>query len=171
MTSSKVLRAIQLAAAHVVSGALPLTRGFAVRRRAFRQAGLGLEDGVRLCSGVRFDNSFVSVGSNTWVGSGSRFIAGPDARIVVGSNCDLGPDVLLVTGSHLIGEEGRRAGAGLSRPIEVRDGVWIGARATVLSGVTIGTGSVVAAGAVVTEDVPDNVLVGGVPARVLRTLS
>ena len=52
----------------------------------------------------------------------------------------------------------------------IRDSVWIGSNATVLPGVTIGDGAIVAAGAVVTRDVPENTIVGGVPARVMRHL-
>ena len=55
-------------------------------------------------------------------------------------------------------------------PIVVKDNVWIGAHATILAGVTIGENAVVAAGAVVTKDVPANTIVGGVPARVLKTI-
>lgn len=69
-----------------------------------------------------------------------------------------------------MGSSERRAGAGWAKPIHIEDGCWIGARVTVLGGVRIGRGSVVAAGAVVTRDVPENCLVGGVPARLLRQL-
>ncbi|MBP6872851.1 MAG: acyltransferase [Bacteroidales bacterium] len=55
-----------------------------------------------------------------------------------------------------------------SKPILIGDNVWIGMRAIILKGVTIGNGSIVAAGAVVTKDVPPNTVVGGVPARVIR---
>lgn len=55
-----------------------------------------------------------------------------------------------------------------SAPIHIGNHVWIGARATILKGVTIGDGAVVAAGAVVNKDVPPNTLVGGVPARIIK---
>jgi acetyltransferase-like isoleucine patch superfamily enzyme len=55
-------------------------------------------------------------------------------------------------------------------PIKIGEGVWIGARATILPGVTIGAGSVVAAGSLVTKDMPANVLIAGVPAKVIREL-
>lgn len=57
-----------------------------------------------------------------------------------------------------------------SHPIVIKDRAWIGANATILTGVTIGRNAVVAAGAVVTKDVPDNCLVGGVPARVIKVI-
>ena len=53
-------------------------------------------------------------------------------------------------------------------PVTIKDNVWIGAKATILSGVTIGTGAIVGAGAVVTKDVPENSIVAGVPARIIK---
>jgi acetyltransferase-like isoleucine patch superfamily enzyme len=56
------------------------------------------------------------------------------------------------------------------KPIHIKKNVWIGANATILQGVTIGENSVVAAGSVVSNDVPDNVVVGGIPARIIKTI-
>jgi acetyltransferase-like isoleucine patch superfamily enzyme len=58
----------------------------------------------------------------------------------------------------------------ISAPIFVGNNVWIGANATILPGVTIGDGSIVAAGAVVTKNVPINVIVGGVPAKIIKRI-
>ncbi|HCJ91322.1 MAG: hypothetical protein I3I94_01775 [Acidaminococcaceae bacterium] len=59
---------------------------------------------------------------------------------------------------------------GIAKPVRIGDDVWVGGNVTILPGVTIGSNVVVAAGAVVTHDVPDNSLVAGVPARVIRKL-
>jgi acetyltransferase-like isoleucine patch superfamily enzyme len=64
----------------------------------------------------------------------------------------------------------RRGGERYSRPVVVEDGVWVGACATILPGVTLGRGSVVAAGALVARDVPPHTLVAGVPARPIKSL-
>jgi acetyltransferase-like isoleucine patch superfamily enzyme len=88
----------------------------------------------------------------------------------IGTGVFIGPFVRLVTDTHEMGGPQRRAGRNLWPRIVVGDGCWLGAGATVLGGVTIGSGSVVAAGAVVNKDVPENVLVAGVPARVIKTL-
>lgn len=89
----------------------------------------------------------------------------------IGDRVFVGPYVRLVTDGHEIGASQQRAGANTAPPITIGDGTWIGAGATVLGGVTIGAGCMVAAGAVVTKDVPDNTLVGGIPAKVIRSLS
>jgi maltose O-acetyltransferase len=91
--------------------------------------------------------------------------------IRVGNNVYLGHDVALLTVSHRIGPSERRCSKVEFGPIVVGDGAWLATRVTVLPGVTIGAGAVVAAGAVVSRDVAKNVLVGGVPARVIRELS
>jgi maltose O-acetyltransferase len=93
-----------------------------------------------------------------------------NAAIVLGDDVNLAHHVVLVTSTHHVGWPDRRAGLLRTAPIHIEDGVWLGANVTVLPGITIGRGSIVAAGSVVTVDVPPNQLVGGMPARLIRTL-
>lgn len=93
------------------------------------------------------------------------------APIIIGMDVNIGMGCYFVTSTHQIGPSGRRGGAAATAPITVNDGAWLGACVLVLPGVTIGRGSVVAAGSVVTRDVPDDALVAGVPARQIRQLS
>lgn len=106
---------------------------------------------------------------------GNRCMVNRDAyirqHVTIGDDVFVGPFVRLITDGHEIGPAKRRAGANTSRPIVVGDGTWIGASVTVVGGVSIGAGCVVAAGSVVTRDVPDNTLVGGVPASPIRSLA
>ncbi|MDI6943123.1 DapH/DapD/GlmU-related protein [Microbacterium barkeri] len=88
----------------------------------------------------------------------------------IGDRVNIGPFVRLITDTHEIGGPERRAGAVRHDPIEIGDGTWIGAATTILSGVRIGSGCVVAAGSVVTKNVPANTVVGGVPAKIIRRL-
>lgn len=90
--------------------------------------------------------------------------------IDIGDGVMIGPKVNLITSYHPVEPAARRARA-LAKPIVLERSVWISAAATVLAGVTIGENSVVAAGAVVTHDVPANSLAAGVPARVIRQLA
>jgi maltose O-acetyltransferase len=92
------------------------------------------------------------------------------AQITIGERCMLAMGVTLVTSTHEIGPPSRRAADRRTAPIRIGDGCWLGANVTVLPGVTIGEGCVIAAGAVVAGDCEPNGLYGGVPARRLRDL-
>jgi maltose O-acetyltransferase len=98
------------------------------------------------------------------------FFADLSDQITLGKNVAVGHHAVLVTANHEIGPPGRRCGHKVHGPIVIEDGCWIGAGVTILPGVTIGRGSIVAAGAVVAADVPPNTLVGGVPAKPIKTL-
>lgn len=92
------------------------------------------------------------------------------APVRIGSHVMIGLGTLISTVNHPLSAAGRRRHLGVAAPVTIGDDVWIGGNATILPGVTIGSNVVVAAGAVVTRDVPDSALVGGVPAKVLREL-
>ena len=82
----------------------------------------------------------------------------------------IGPNTLITTVGHPLSPAGRRKHLGIARPVTIGNDVWIGGNVTILPGVTIGNNVVVGAGAVVTKDVPDNVVVGGVPARIIKEI-
>ncbi len=155
--------------ANAASSALPTTRGFRLRRALFTAGGVSLHRGARLLGRTRIDYPNVVIGES-WIGAGTHVIATVTAPVVIGHRCDVGPGVLFVVGSHEIGTSYRRAGTGRSASISIGDGTWIGARVTVLGGTEIGKGSVIAAGAVVKGTFPPNVLIAGVPARIVRDL-
>ena len=113
------------------------------------------------------------IGNNVFVNYGVHFHCGAqmDATISLEDNVYIGPDVRLCIPSHEIGLKSKRAGKNIYKPITIKSGAWIGACSLILGGVTVGEGSVVAAGAVVVNDIPDNELWGGVPARYIKTLS
>ncbi len=91
-------------------------------------------------------------------------------NIVIEGNVDIGPFTLLISDTHEIGNFSKRAGKSLYPKIHIGKGVWIGARATVIGGVQIGDGAILAAGAVVVKNVAPNTLVGGVPAKHIKNL-
>ncbi|WP_421916986.1 sugar O-acetyltransferase [Mesorhizobium sp.] len=110
----------------------------------------------------------ITVGRNVFVNQNCTFydLGGLD----IGDDVMIGPNVSLITSGHPIEPSRRRAGV-TAKPIVIGRNVWIAAGATVIGGVTVGENSVVAAGSVVTRDVPPNTLVGGNPARVIRSLA
>lgn len=82
----------------------------------------------------------------------------------------IGPNTLITTVNHPMSPKKRRRHLGQAKPVTIGNDVWIGGGCTILPGVVIGNNVVVAAGAVVTKDVPDNCLVGGVPAKFIREI-
>lgn len=109
----------------------------------------------------------ITFGKNVFLNSGCKFQ--DQGGITIGDNVLIGHNVVLATLDHNTCVS-KRAEL-FAAPIVIEDNVWIGANATVTSGVTIGKGSIVAAGAVVTKDVPKYSIVGGIPAKVIRELT
>jgi acetyltransferase-like isoleucine patch superfamily enzyme len=109
----------------------------------------------------------IRVGHNVFINQNCTFydLGGLD----IADDVMIGPNVSIITAGHPVDPAQRRA-ATIGRPIGIEKGVWIAAGATIIGGVTVGANSVVAAGSVVTRDVPANTLVGGNPARVIRSI-
>ncbi len=92
------------------------------------------------------------------------------AEVTFGDNVFIGPNTAFYTAEHPIDAKTRNEGIEFANPIKVGDNVWIGGSVTVLSGVTIGDNSVIAAGAVVTKNVPEDCVVAGCPAKIVKRL-
>ncbi|KEQ30945.1 acetyltransferase [Pedobacter antarcticus 4BY] len=129
--------------------------------------------------GVRIDDSttifapfytnfgkFISIGKNVFINHACSFL--DMGGITIEDDVLIGPKVNLITENHPLDPGDRKAL--LTKPIIIKRNAWIGAGATILPGVTIGENSVVAAGAVVSRDVPPNIVVGGVPAKIIRSI-
>lgn len=118
---------------------------------------------------------YVAYGQHTFVGDGSYINFGltlvDDSEIHIGKRVLIAPHVTFSTAGHPLHPELRSTGEQFSSRITVEDDVWIGSHVTILPGVTIGYGSVIAAGAVVTQNVPPMVIVGGVPAKIIRAIT
>ena len=82
----------------------------------------------------------------------------------------IGPNTLITTVGHPLSPKARRDYMAKAEPVRIGNDVWIGGNVTILPGLTIGNNVVIAAGAVVTKDVPDNSLVGGIPAKLIKKL-
>ncbi len=155
-------------AAGLVCAAIPHLTFNYVRTSVWRAAGLALGARARimgplLISGNGDFRKLLRIGDDT-------FITGPlridlDARVDIGHRVRIGHDVLLLTVDHEIGPSRGRCASNVAGPIRIGDGAWLSSRCVVLPGISIGAGAIVAAGAVVTHDVPPDTLVGGVPPR------
>jgi maltose O-acetyltransferase len=137
------------------------------RRALYRK--LGFEVGkATLSPHLRFKTSRARFGDNVFINEGCRF---DNAEwVTIGDDVAVGPDAMFVTSSHADAGSLGRAGDVVLSPVRISAGCWIGARAIILPGATVGRGCIVAAGAVVTGDCLPNGLYGGVPATRLREL-
>jgi maltose O-acetyltransferase len=133
-----------------------------LRWRALRLTGMPVQRS-KIPPGVFFGSPRVRIGLGTQIGYDCFF----DALdwITIGDRCDLAMGVLLATSTHHIGPPRRRAGPSKRAPIVIEDGVWIGARAVILPGVRIGSGTIIAAGSVVTSDCAPDSVYAGTPAQ------
>lgn len=152
---------------------IPIYIGSRIRTMIFRLVGFNIDKGT------------LFIGTPTLTGTGNiydRLKIGRDSiiswgcyldlqgTITIGNRVGLSPQISVITSSHSVGSPSNRVGELQALPVVIKDGAWIGVRCTILPGVTIHEGAVVAAGAVVTKDVPANTLVGGVPAKMIKKL-
>lgn len=141
-----------------------LVPSHAFRLLVYHLAGVKIGQGSRVHVGTRFFYpAGVTIGQDTIIGD-NAFLDGR-APLKIGDHVDIASQVLIYNSQHNIDDPEFQASYG---QVVIEDYVFIGPRAIVQPGVTIGRGSVVAAGAVVTKDVPAGAVVGGVPARVIR---
>lgn len=134
-----------------------------LRNFIWRLSGLTLGRHSTLHTGVRvFDPRGIRVGEGTIIGY-ACFLDGRDS-ITIGNHTDIASEVMIYSSEHDISAEDFHA---TLAPVKIGDYVFIGPRAIILAGVTIGDGAVVAAGAVVTKDIAPFTIVGGVPAKVI----
>ena len=133
-----------------------------------------VRDRVRLVSTIAVTELVTSPGGTLEIGE-SAFInygcsIAADELVRIGPRCSLGTHVIIMDNDfHQVDPEHRNERPE-SRPIVLEENVWVGARAIILRGVTIGAGSVIGAGSIVTRDVPARSVAVGMPARVIRTL-
>ena len=111
----------------------------------------------------------IFLGDNVYLNFGCTIL--DVARVTLGSNIFLGPNVQIYTATHPLHAGERNQGLESGEPITIQNNVWIGGSAVLCPGVTIGEGSVIGAGAVVTKDVPARVVVAGNPARMIKRIS
>jgi acetyltransferase-like isoleucine patch superfamily enzyme len=166
---------VRLTLANIASRCLPNFCGSVVRAHLYRLAGFRIEAGANIVGSVNLVSGSPDFYANLIIGRNTsishQVTINLDGEVRIGANVSISPHVLIYTGTHHVGpESNRRHPAVLARPVIIEDGCWICLGAIILPGVTVGHGSIVAAGAVVTRDVPPNSFVAGVPAQVVRQL-
>lgn len=163
----------RLLPALVAASVLPDNTASRLRSRLLRLGGIRIGEGSLLAgvpriSGDRALYRNLSIGRDCWVNI--ECVLEVHAPLVIEDGVQLGQQVMILTHTHEVGPSRRRSSALRAQPVTIRRGAWLGARCVILPGVTVGEGAVVAAGAVVVKDVPPNVMVAGVPAKVVKQL-
>ncbi|MFJ8267476.1 maltose acetyltransferase domain-containing protein [Peribacillus asahii] len=110
----------------------------------------------------------IHVGENFYANFDCVFLDVCEIRI--GDNCMIAPGVHIYTATHPLDPTERISGAEYGLPVHIGHNVWIGGRAVINPGVKIGNNVVIASGAVITKDVPDNVVAGGNPAKIIKQI-
>jgi acetyltransferase-like isoleucine patch superfamily enzyme len=160
---------LRLRLANLICGALPQFSMTTVRARIYRAIGVQVGPRVAFMHTIAITGSGpgiyrrLTIGADSTIGTGAMFDL--DDTVTIGQNVMVGPNVRIYTTATR-----RFDPAFVRQPVVVEDGAWIGVSAIILAGVTVGRGSVVSAGSVVTRDVPPNTLVSGVPASVVKQL-
>ena len=113
-------------------------------------------------------NGTLVIGDNCWIGR--NFIVNGNGQVSIGDNCDVAPDVAINTGGHNIGNAQRRAGKGVITNISIGNGCWLCTRCTIVNEVKVGDGCVLLPCSCVTKDVLSNTMVGGIPAKIIKSL-
>ncbi len=141
----------------------------AQRRQLLTELLGGFGEGAQIRPPLYCDYGYqTTVGARTFANFGLVIL--DVARISIGDDVQIGPNVQLLTATHPLEPGPRRAKWESAQPIVIEDNVWLGGGVIVCPGVTIGANTVVGAGSVVTSDLPANVVAVGSPARVVRTL-
>lgn len=154
-----ILREFQVFLLHIV-GCIP---SHIIRRGCYRLSGIAIGDGSSIHMGARFYKpANIRIGNDTIIGEG--VILDGRAQLTIGDHVDFASEVMVYNSQHDTGSDDFHA---ISAPVVIEDYVFVGPRAIILPGVTIGKGAVVAAGAVVTKDIQPFEIVGGVPAKVI----
>ncbi len=166
-TTSRIVRRIKavwleiiVMKAHIVGCIVPSHH---LRRAFYRLVGMKIGNGSSIHMKLSLYNpAGISIGEDTIIGE--RCTLDGRAKLTIGSHVDVASEVMIYNSEHNINDPKFTA---TTAPVTIEDYVFIGPRAIILPGVVIGKGAVVGAGAVVTKDVESNMIVGGVPAKVI----
>lgn len=165
----------RIRAARISAKARTFGRGCYIEKSCFFRGLSNMSFGSDVSIGMRSvfyaDNGHIIIGNRTSFNTNTHINASMGGLIAIGNNCLVGPNVVIHSADHrfeqadvLIRDQGHEAA-----DIQIADNVWIGANAVIVAGVSVGEGAIIAAGAVVTSDVMPFTVVGGVPAKIIKT--
>ena len=141
-----------------------------IRNFLYRLAGININT-KKIKSRCYINSKHISIGEGTFINQYSKFFSYNNKGVItIGENCYIGMNTLFCTNSHEIADLNCRAGRTTFNSIIVENGCWIGANTTILPGITVSEGCVLAAGALVNKDCQPNGLYAGVPAKRIKDL-
>lgn len=149
---------------------MPETRFFAFKRVLFRWLGYKIGCNTKICSSVRIiGGGQLIIGNDVWIGPETMIVT--SSKVIIEDNVDIAPRVYIGTGTHVIGDKkGRIAGTGAHKEVQIKKGSWLCVGCVILPGVIVSEMSIVSAGAVVTKKFPSFSILGGVPAKQIKSL-
>lgn len=145
------------------------------RRLLLRSSGINIGKNVKAFTPIsispKTDTKNITFEDNAFINSGCRFSAPYEAKIKIGKNCLIAPNVSFETVNHGIHYKKDEPRGAILGDIVLKEGVWVGIRSVILQNVILGKGSVVAAGSIVNKNVENYHVVGGVPIKIIKKLN
>lgn len=154
---------------NIINSILKGPRMFYIKRKLLRSIGIYAGNSTKVVGPLYIGTEAkLIIGDRCWIGR--DFKVDGNGTVIIGDNCDLAPEVIIATGSHVIGNCKRRAGEGINHKTEIGNSTWIGTRSTIIEGSNVGNSCIVGAASLVNKNIEDNLLVAGVPAKRIRKL-
>ncbi|CEP91035.1 galactoside O-acetyltransferase [[Clostridium] sordellii] len=145
------------------------TRFFKIKNKLLNWCGYSIGYNTKVVGPINMPiNINLCIGDNCWIGR--SFTIDGNGTVEIMNNVDIGPEVLISTGSHKIGNRDRRAGIGKTLRTTIEEGCWIGTRSLIIEGANISSGSVVGAGTIVNRTMEKDSLILGASSKVIRKL-
>jgi maltose O-acetyltransferase len=166
----KILKRIKFHFCITLINLIPFTRFYRFKRFLLIQAGVKCGYNVRIAGKIHLSTNNVEFGNNVWIGNNTTIYNSGNSMVIFEDNIDIAPNCTFCTGTHEIGNHLQRAGKGYTKDIKIGAGTWIGINSTIIGGVEVGKGNIIAAGTVLTESTQENWLVGGVPGKKIKKL-
>ena len=140
---------------------------FKIKRWSLQSIGFVIGENTKIVGPVVCTGSLI-IGRDCWIGA--NFTVRGNGTVILGDRIDVGPDVTFITGTHQTGTSEHRAGEGYNCTQTIGNGCWIGAKSIFVNNISIGAACIVAASACVCKTFPANLLIGGVPAKAIKSL-